>query len=531
MARSVEDRRNPSRERERDLVMAFQSGDQAAFETIVRTCRPAAERICRRLLVNPADVEEAVQETLVRAYQGLPRFNGSYALTAWIARIATNVSLDVLRASSRRPQSSGPIDPNMETPADHQPNGDRDPEEILEQVLEAEEVRGVLASLPERHRTALVLREFEGMSHRHIAEMLDTSPQRVKALIHRAKAGFRRAWGDDHHPERLAAFAPLLTPINWVRRMLGRAPEFDYSATTAAATTASNVAASPAAQSFVTIASERVSVLATVMLAGTMGFAIQQAPDRSRAAERPADAQIVDAPAEEAVVERVVRENEKGSEKTEKPAPEKSAEPPVVNPTPTPTPTVTPTAAPDEELEVVVGEEPKETGEPTLTSGQSPAPPPSHPQGFTYSFASDRSAQEPCGCGGPPQVKDKAFDASDQAFSWYEGSISGVINDASGAAGWPAEMGLNATDRGLVMDLVIGRGNEHSRYEVQASKSSSQHEAWGGWTFSYAGTYTWRSGTEAGADVPKQGSFTATLTFSYAERRLVGAAFSLTEAS
>jgi RNA polymerase sigma-70 factor (ECF subfamily) len=519
MARSVEDRRNPSRERERDLVVAFQTGDQAAFETIVSTCRPAAERICRRLLINPADVEEAVQETLVRAYQGLPRFNGSYALTAWIARIATNVSLDILRASSRRPQSGGPIDPNMETPADHQPNGDRDPEEILEQVLEAEEVRGVLASLPERHRTALVLREFEGYSHRHIAAMLDTSPQRVKALIHRAKAGFRRAWGDDHHPERLAAFAPLLTPINWVRKLLGRAPEFDYATTTSAATT---VAASPATQSLVTIASERVSVLATVMLAGTVGLAIQQAPLHSRAAERPAEVQLVEAPAERAVVERAVVEKEKDP----KPASDKAAAPPVIDPSPEPTVE----ASPEADLEGVVLEEPKETGGPDEVPAQPSPEAPTHPSGFGYSFTSDRTADEPCSCGGSPVLNNKSVTVSEQDFSSYEGSLTGAaISDSSGGPAWPTDIQMSATRDDLRMSFQITTPHGTSPYDAAGTRQSTTKEAWGGWTYSYTGTYQWRGGPGEHDDAPHHGSFTAALTWSWAEHRLVWADFSLSE--
>src|SRR5688572_32554529 len=128
MARSMERHRESSRERERALVLSFQSGDPGAYNSIDESCRPAAERICRRLLVNPADVEEAVQETMVRAYQGLPRFNGSYALTAWVARIATNVCLDTLRARSRRPQNGGTIEPHMEIPNGHESNGHLDPE-------------------------------------------------------------------------------------------------------------------------------------------------------------------------------------------------------------------------------------------------------------------------------------------------------------------------------------------------------------------------------------------------------------------
>lgn len=512
MSGSVERMLSPSRARERDLVIAFQAGDARAYDSIDHSCRPAAERICRRLLINPADVEEAVQETMVRAYQGLPRFNGSYALTAWVARIATNVCLDTLRARSRRPQNGGQIEPSMETPNGHETNGQHeDPEELVVKVFEAEEVRHVLAALPERHRTALVLREFEGYSHRKIAEMLDTSPERVKALIHRAKAGFRRAWKDDG-PGRIAAFAPLLTPINWVRKVFGRAPEFDHPA----AASAAQAASSPVTQSLVTVASERISTaVAAVMLAGTVGFAVQHAPRESRAVEQPI---VVEAA--QAVVEP--QEAKPASEPKEK------RESPKHDPEVVPSPVVEASPA-AEELEEIVLAEPEEAGKPEV-EGDPAAQAPPHPAGFSYSFTSDRTADEPCGCDGSSQLTQKSISVSDQGLSSYEGAIAGAISDSTGQPAWPVHLDVAATNNTIAFYFEVRTADGTSPYDASGSQASLSTEPWGGWTYSYTGTFQRRGGPPEHADAPRSGSFSVAMTFSWQEQRLVAATFGLTEA-
>jgi RNA polymerase sigma-70 factor (ECF subfamily) len=499
----------PSRERERDLVLAFQSGNAAAYDSIDHSCRPAAERICRRLLINPADVEEAVQETMVRAYQGLPRFNGSYALTAWIARIATNVCLDTLRARSRRPQTAGPIEPGMETPNGHEVNGHhQDPEDLVVKVFEAQEVRHVLAELPERHRTALVLREFEGYSHRRIAEMLDTSPQRVKALIHRAKAGFRRAWKDEG-PGRLAAFAPLLTPINWVRRMLGKAPEFDYSVTTSVATTAS----SPVAQSVMGVATERISTaVAAVMLAGTVGFAVQHGPKPSRAEEQAAvPIEIVSDPVEKLEQAQVKEEKEKAP----KPKPEASPAPAVV-------------PSPEATVEEEVLEEPKDPEVPAGDLPPSDVPPP-HPSGFSYTFSSDRTAEHPCGCGGSSSLSPEGVSISDTSFDSYQGTLSGAITDANGQAAWAFDGRLDARSDAVAFPFSVRTQFGTSPYDAHATLTDRVREGWGGWTYRYSGTYQWHGGPSEHSELPHNGSFSVSLTVSWVEQRLVSAVISLNE--
>ncbi|MGH2711100.1 MAG: RNA polymerase sigma factor [Actinomycetota bacterium] len=515
MARSIDRRREGVRERERELVLAFQSGDAQAYDSIDRSCRPAAERIARRLLVNPADVEEAVQETMVRAYQGLPRFNGSYALTAWVARIATNVCLDTLRARSRRPVSAGALEPNMDAPNGHDGNGHHaDPEELFEQAADAQEVRKVLAELPERHRTALVLREFEGYSHRRIALMLDTSPERVKALIHRAKAGFKRAWGEEGNGGRLAAFAPLLIPINWVRRFFGRAPEFDYPSTASAA----NVASSPVAQTFTVVASERISTaVAAVMLAGTVGFVVHNAPRVSEAKEA-AVIELVQAPAPAETANPVVEHKEKNGPPKHHPAEQADT-------LPAPVASVPP---PDEIEEDVVLEDADEPTAPEDVVDPSPDPPP-HPQGFGYSFASDRTADGPCECDAGPHLTQNSISISEQGLSSYEASLGAAISDSTGAPAWPVSLSIDASNDRVSLYFEIRTQYGVSPFDASGVQATMTEDAWGGWTYTYDGHYEWRGGPGEHADAPHKGSFTATLTFSWIEQRLVWAGIDLHE--
>ena len=89
---------------DKSLVLAFQSGDIDAYSDIFVKYRALSAKICYRILQDREEADEAVQETMLRVYRGLGTFNGRYQLQAWVARIATNVSLDMVRARARRPQ-------------------------------------------------------------------------------------------------------------------------------------------------------------------------------------------------------------------------------------------------------------------------------------------------------------------------------------------------------------------------------------------------------------------------------------------
>ncbi len=261
---------------DKSLVLAFQSGDIDAYSDIFVKYRALSAQICYRILQDREETDEAVQETMLRVYRGLGRFNGRYQLQAWVARIATNVALDMVRARSRRPQR----DPAL---SDISENSGlilaltEDTSEAVERVLDQEEIRTTLASIPDHHREALVLREFEGRSHEEIGEALGVSPQQAKALIHRAKKSFRRAWDQGGERRGVAALAPIifLAPFRlpgFLRKLWQPAHDVVASATSTVQQAAIQVSAAPVVtQSAVSMADKVTAAAITVIVAGTVG--------------------------------------------------------------------------------------------------------------------------------------------------------------------------------------------------------------------------------------------------------------------
>ncbi len=261
---------------DKSLVLAFQSGDIDAYSDIFVKYRALSAQICYRILQDREETDEAVQETMLRVYRGLGRFNGRYQLQAWVARIATNVALDMVRARARRPQRD-PLTPDITENARLTAALTDDTSEAVERVLDQEEIRTILSSIPEHHREALVLREFEGRSHEEIGEALGVSPQQAKALIHRAKKSFRRAWDQGGERRGVAALAPIifLAPFRlpgFLRRLWQPAHDVVASATATAQQAAVQVSAAPAlTQGAVSMADKVTAAAITVIVAGTVG--------------------------------------------------------------------------------------------------------------------------------------------------------------------------------------------------------------------------------------------------------------------
>jgi RNA polymerase sigma-70 factor (ECF subfamily) len=176
---------------ERELVLAFQSGESAAGESIHQRYRPMVRSICGRLLQDPEDIQEAVQETFLRALGALPRFNGSYQLGAWIARIARNVCLDQIRARNRLDGRTRQVE-NLEESS--QPDWSGDPQEVLLRSVESRRVFDVLAALPRRYRAAIILRDLQGLTYGEIATALSIPRYQVKNFLHRGRKAFRQLW-------------------------------------------------------------------------------------------------------------------------------------------------------------------------------------------------------------------------------------------------------------------------------------------------------------------------------------------------
>lgn len=187
---------------ERDLVQAAQAGDRAAFDALAHPLRRELHVHCYRMLGTLHDADDALQETLLRAWRQLARFEPRAPFRAWLYRIATNVCLTALERRRRR--SEIPLDRGEDAamsmePARLQPYpGDipaisTAPGGNPELAVEAAERVGLafVASvqlLPPRQRATLLLREVLGYSAAEVAQMLETSVASVNSALQRARA-------------------------------------------------------------------------------------------------------------------------------------------------------------------------------------------------------------------------------------------------------------------------------------------------------------------------------------------------------
>jgi RNA polymerase sigma-70 factor (ECF subfamily) len=199
---------------DRELALSFQRGDRWAYESIYERYAPRVSAVCHRMLADPQDAQDAAQETFLRVYQALPRFNGRYHLGAWINRIATNVCLDQLRARSRAPADAAPNDVLEDVLEDTSGEG---PEDVMMRSAEGARVQETLARLTPLQRTAILMRDFEGRAYTDIAASLGVSETRARVLLHRARKGFRRSWS--------AGWLVLGVPARLLRRLRGPVAE------------------------------------------------------------------------------------------------------------------------------------------------------------------------------------------------------------------------------------------------------------------------------------------------------------------
>ena len=180
---------------EQGLLDAARAGDEDAFRRLVEPLDRQLLAHCYRMLGSLHDAEDAVQETLLRAWRGLPGFEGRASARAWLHRIATNVALDM---AARRPPRVLPPDPGPPAGAWLEPfpdellgddTGRASPDAVYEQ-REAIELAFVAAlqHLPPRQRAALILRDVLGFSAREAGEALAASTASVESALQRARA-------------------------------------------------------------------------------------------------------------------------------------------------------------------------------------------------------------------------------------------------------------------------------------------------------------------------------------------------------
>lgn len=178
-------------EREVDqlLVERAQNGEQRAFDVLVQKYQRKLGRLLSRYIRDPAEVEDVAQEAFIKAYRALPSFRGDSAFYTWLYRIGINTAKNYLVAQGRRaPTSTGFDSEEAETFEDGDQLRDiNTPESLLHSKQIGETVNSAMEALPEELRTAIVLREIEGLSYEEIAAIMQCPIGTVRSRIFRAR--------------------------------------------------------------------------------------------------------------------------------------------------------------------------------------------------------------------------------------------------------------------------------------------------------------------------------------------------------
>jgi RNA polymerase sigma-70 factor (ECF subfamily) len=177
------------REVDQQLVERAQRGDKQAFELLVSKYQRKLARLLSRFIRDATEVEDVTQEAFIKAYRALPTFRGDSAFYTWLYRIGINTAKNYLAAMGRRAPTTTEIDSEE---AEGFEDGDqlRDlntPENQMMSRQVAETVNQTLESLPEELRSAITLREIEGLSYDDIADIMNCPIGTVRSRIFRAR--------------------------------------------------------------------------------------------------------------------------------------------------------------------------------------------------------------------------------------------------------------------------------------------------------------------------------------------------------
>jgi RNA polymerase sigma-70 factor (ECF subfamily) len=170
-------------------VARVKAGDGDAYRALVDRHSRSVFRLAYRMTGNEQDAEDVVQETFLRAYRQLHRYEARASFGTWLYRIAANYSLDLVRSRKRHPQVE--LEP-AEAPFEA-PSGAPGPDRLLLGDEVQKTVASTLEQLSQQERTAFVLRHFEGQSIDEIASALGLSGNAAKHSIFRAVQKLRRA--------------------------------------------------------------------------------------------------------------------------------------------------------------------------------------------------------------------------------------------------------------------------------------------------------------------------------------------------
>lgn len=173
---------------DQQLVERVQRGDKNAYNLLVKKYQYKVANLVARFVSNPGDVPDVTQEAFIKAYRALPGFRGESAFFTWLYRIAVNTAKNYLVAQRRRPPGS---DVDIEDAEFYDGGEGLKDQASPEHLMLSEEIRRAVFEtievLPEDLKTAITLRELEGMSYEDIAKVMDCPVGTVRSRIFRAR--------------------------------------------------------------------------------------------------------------------------------------------------------------------------------------------------------------------------------------------------------------------------------------------------------------------------------------------------------
>jgi RNA polymerase sigma-70 factor, ECF subfamily len=181
---------------EEQLVERSRAGDRLAFEELVRRHADRLYAVVLRFVADADEAEEVTQETFLRAWRGIGRFEGRSRFFTWLYRIGIN---EAKRRAERRPPA-GAIGSIEDSPIEDAPDWSGAPEFRAEQGHLRQVLEDAIRALPIEYRGPLILRDVEGLSTQEAAEVMELGEAAFKSRLHRARLAVRRAV-DDYYLE------------------------------------------------------------------------------------------------------------------------------------------------------------------------------------------------------------------------------------------------------------------------------------------------------------------------------------------
>ncbi|GGB72735.1 RNA polymerase sigma factor SigW [Fictibacillus barbaricus] len=178
-----------------NMVAQVKKGDQEAFEGIVDLFKDKIYRHCYRMVGNGHEAEDLAQETFLRAYRNINKYNSEFKFSTWIFRIATNLCIDRLR--KKKPdyyldaEVPGTDGANMYSQLSTE---EPLPEEVVTENEQWNELQAEIMKLPEKYRTAIVLKYVEDLSLEEISQIMDIPVPTVKTRIHRGREALKKVF-------------------------------------------------------------------------------------------------------------------------------------------------------------------------------------------------------------------------------------------------------------------------------------------------------------------------------------------------